>query len=49
MLRRRIIVASIVHAEFRGIRVTPNVYNTLAEVDAFAEEMEAVSARGLPA
>ncbi len=38
--RRRIIVTPIVHDEFRGLRVTPNVYSTLAEVDAFAEEME---------
>jgi isopenicillin-N epimerase len=38
--RRRIIVTPIVHAEFRGLRVTPNVYTTLAEVDIFAEEME---------
>src|SRR5207245_2012471 len=33
--RRRIIVTPIVHDEFRGLRVTPNVYSTLAEVDAF--------------
>ncbi len=38
--RRRIIVTPIVHEEFKGLRVTPNVYTTLAEVDAFAEEME---------
>src|SRR2546428_12201166 len=38
--RRRIIVTPIVHDEFRGLRVTPNVYTTLAEVDIFAEEME---------
>jgi len=47
--RRRIIVTPIVHEEFRGIRVTPNVYTTLGEVDAFAEEMERVIARGLTA
>jgi hypothetical protein len=29
--------------------VTPNVYTTLGEVDAFAEEMELVIAKGLPA
>ena len=38
--RRRIIVTPIVHDEFQGIRVTPNVYTTLGEVDAFAGEME---------
>jgi isopenicillin-N epimerase len=47
--RRRIIVTPIVHDEFRGIRVTPNVYTTVGEVDAFAEEMEKVIARGLAA
>jgi isopenicillin-N epimerase len=40
--RRRIIVTPIVHDEFRGIRVTPNVYTTLGEVDAFSDEMERV-------
>jgi isopenicillin-N epimerase len=29
---RRIIVTPIVHAEYRGVRVTPNVYTTLEEV-----------------
>jgi selenocysteine lyase/cysteine desulfurase len=47
--RRRIIVTPIVHEEFQGLRVTPNVYTTLGEIDTFAEEMERVIARGLPA
>ncbi len=47
--RRRIIVTPIVHEEFRGLRVTPNVYTTLGEVDAFVEEMERLVERGLPA
>jgi selenocysteine lyase/cysteine desulfurase len=47
--RHRIIVTPIVHDEFRGLRITPNVYTTLGEVDTFAEEMEGVIARGLPA
>ena len=47
--RRRIIVTPIVHAEYQGLRVTPNVYTTLAEVDTFAQEMEQVIAKGLPA
>jgi selenocysteine lyase/cysteine desulfurase len=47
--RRRIIVVPILHEEFQGLRVTPNVYTTLDEVDIFAEEMEAVIRRGLPA
>jgi selenocysteine lyase/cysteine desulfurase len=47
--RRRIIVTPIVHEEFQGLRITPNVYTTLGEVDAFTEEMERVIAKGLPA
>jgi len=47
--KRRIIVTPIVHDEFRGLRITPNVYSTLDEIDAFSEEMERIIARGLPA
>jgi selenocysteine lyase/cysteine desulfurase len=46
---RRIIVVPIKHAEFEGLRVTPCVYTTTDEVDLFAEEMEKVIAKGLPA
>jgi isopenicillin-N epimerase len=38
--KHRIIVTPIVHDEFRGIRVTPNVYTTLAEVDMFCDAVE---------
>jgi selenocysteine lyase/cysteine desulfurase len=47
--RRRIIVTPIVHEEFQGLRITPNVYTTLADVDAFSQEMERVIRGGLPA
>jgi selenocysteine lyase/cysteine desulfurase len=47
--KRRIIVVPIIHEEFQGLRVTPNIYNTVDEVDLFAEEMESVIERGLPA
>jgi selenocysteine lyase/cysteine desulfurase len=46
--KRRIIVVPILHDEFQGLRVTPSVYTTLGEVDAFADEMERVIAKGLP-
>src|SRR5687768_2177223 len=36
----RIIATPIVHAEYEGVRVTPNVYTTLEEIDTFAEAME---------
>jgi isopenicillin-N epimerase len=38
--RWRIIATPIVHAEFEGVRVTPNVYTTLEEIDTFAAAME---------
>ena len=47
--KRRIFVVPIVHDEFQGIRVTPNIYTTLDEVDIFSEEMEHVIQHGLPA
>jgi len=47
--KRRVIVVPIVHDEFQGLRVTPNVYTTLSEVDVFADEMERVIEKGLPA
>jgi isopenicillin-N epimerase len=47
--RHRIIVTPIVHDEFRGIRVTPNVYTTLGEVDMFCDAVEKVIRAGLPA
>ena len=45
--RHRIIVTPIVHAEFRGIRVSPSVYTTLEEIDRFAEAMERAARDGI--
>ena len=39
----RIIATPIVHAEYEGLRVTPNVYTTLEEVDTFVGAMEKIS------
>ena len=36
----RILATPIVHPEFEGLRVTPNVYTTLDEIDIFADAME---------
>jgi selenocysteine lyase/cysteine desulfurase len=47
--RARVIVTPIKNAEFNGIRVTPNVYTTLEEVDTLATELEKVLQRGIPA
>jgi isopenicillin-N epimerase len=46
--RHRVLVTAIKHAEYEGIRVTPNVYTTLREIDTFVEVMESVLAEGLP-
>jgi selenocysteine lyase/cysteine desulfurase len=45
----RIITTAIKHEEFKGLRVTPNIYSTLRDVDIFAEAMEKVIQKGLPA
>lgn len=37
MREYRIVQTPIVHPEFRGIRVTPNIYTTLDEIDRFSE------------
>ena len=42
----RIITTPIKHPEFEGVRITPNVYTTLREVDIFAEAMESVVQKG---
>ena len=39
----RIIATPIVHAEYEGVRVTPNVYTTLEEVDTFASAMKTIA------
>lgn len=46
--KHRIITTAIKHKDVMGIRVTPNVYSTLEEVDMFCEAVEAVMANGLP-
>jgi selenocysteine lyase/cysteine desulfurase len=47
--RHRIIVTPINHAEFSGLRVTPNVCTTLEELDRFCDAMENVVRNGLSA
>jgi selenocysteine lyase/cysteine desulfurase len=46
--RWRIIGTPIVHAEYEGARITPNVYTTIEEVDTFAAVMEEIAAKGVP-
>lgn len=47
--KHRIFTVAIVHEEFQGLRITPNVYTTLGELDRFCEQVELVARNGLPA
>jgi selenocysteine lyase/cysteine desulfurase len=46
--KHKIFTTPIIHEEFTGIRITPNVYTTLWELDRFCEVVETVARRGLP-
>ena len=47
MDKHKIFVVPIIHDEFQGLRVTPNVYTTLEELDRFVAVMTSVSKNGL--
>jgi selenocysteine lyase/cysteine desulfurase len=47
--KHHIFTTPIIHDEFQGIRVTPNVYTTLGELDRFCSVMEMIARKGLPA
>lgn len=47
--QHRIVTTPINHDEFSGIRVTPNVYTTIDEVDLFAEKMLQALKHGMQA
>jgi isopenicillin-N epimerase len=46
--KHHIFTTPIMHAEFQGIRITPNVYTTLSELDLFCDQMELIAKNGLP-
>jgi selenocysteine lyase/cysteine desulfurase len=46
--KHRVFTTPIVHEEFKGIRITPNVYTTLGELDRFCTLMESIARNGLP-
>lgn len=48
MNKHKIFTTPIVHEEFTGIRITPNVYTTLWELDRFCEVMAQIAKNGLP-
>jgi selenocysteine lyase/cysteine desulfurase len=39
----RILATPIGHAEYQGVRITPNVYTTLEEIDVFTDAMETIA------
>src|SRR6266478_723647 len=47
--KHRIFTTPIIHEEFQGIRITPNVYTTLSELNRFCDVMEKIARNGLPA
>ena len=47
--KHRIMAVAIKHEEFEGMRVSPNVYTMLPELDRFCEAVEHVIRKGLPA
>lgn len=47
MSRHRIVTTPIAHAEYNGIRITPNVYTTLDEIDTFADKVLIAINRGI--
>lgn len=48
MSKHKIFTTPIVHEEFTGIRITPNVYTTLWELDRFCDQMTRIAKNGLP-
>src|SRR5213595_4337469 len=47
--QHHIFTTPIVHEEFQGLRITPNLYTTLLELDRFCEVMAEIARKGLPA
>jgi isopenicillin-N epimerase len=45
----RIIANAIVREDYQGLRITPNVYTTLEEIDTFVTAMEELLKNGVPA
>jgi selenocysteine lyase/cysteine desulfurase len=46
--KHHIFTVPILHQEFQGIRITPNLYTTVGELDRFSEQMELIGRKGLP-
>jgi selenocysteine lyase/cysteine desulfurase len=48
MSKHRIVNTPIIHPEFRGIRITPNVYTTIDEIDVFSDKVLEAIRKGIP-
>lgn len=48
MSKHKIFTTPIVHEEFTGVRITPNVYTTLWELDRFCDVVSDIARKGLP-
>lgn len=48
MSKHKVFTTPIVHEEFTGIRITPNVYTTLWELDRFCSVVADIAKKGLP-
>lgn len=46
--KHHIIVTGIEHEEYQGLRITPNLYTTLDELDYFCDVFENIARKGLP-
>jgi selenocysteine lyase/cysteine desulfurase len=45
----RIIANAVTRSDYQGVRITPNVYTTLQEIDQFSEAMERILKEGVSA
>ena len=47
MSHYKIFTTPIGHEQFRGVRVTPNLFTTLPELDRFAEALATIAREGI--
>ena len=47
MTKHQTVTPPILHDEFNGVRITPNVYTTLDEIDIFADKMLEAIKKGI--
>jgi selenocysteine lyase/cysteine desulfurase len=49
LAHHRIVNTPIVHAEFKGIRITPSVYTSVDEIDTFVDTVKLAIKKGIAA